>query len=147
MSMENFIYLPHGYIPSIGTQAYKLLSVLSDCLPHPKRELLLALEDDPRSALQILRGECCGFWLIHNLGDSKGIYQLDYRHLSGSFDSDQEARSLAAVNYWQRSKLKSEQGVCNLAEVTRKLEEARGGAEAQLAFGFVDKKGPAKTLT
>jgi len=134
--VDKLLHLSSIYFPAHNTQAAKLLCLLADGLPHPKQELLKVLEDDPRSALQTLRGEGNQFWLIHNLGDTKGIYQLDDRHLSGDITLDQHARNQAEINYWQRSKTKSERGARNLEAANRKLKEAKAKADLQQAFDF-----------
>lgn len=136
--MDNLLYLPGKYFPAINTQAYKVLRIQSDGLPHPKADLIKALDDDPRSALQALRGDSHLFWLIHNIGDSKGIYQLDGRHLSGNPQLDQEARLQAEIEYRQRSKAKSEQGANRLAQADIDLMEAIAKREQQASFDFFE---------
>ncbi len=136
--MENLHYLPSQYMPSINTLSYKLLAVLADGEEHPKQELMNALEDDPRSALQSLRGESHGFWLIHNKGNPKGIYQLDNRHLFGERKIDYEARKQAEIEFRERSRKQAEQGTNRLS---RAIEaETLAKSSMQNSFNFSNKK-------
>ncbi len=136
--MENLHYLPSQYMPSMNTLAYKLLAVLADGQAHEKQELLLALEDDPRSPLQALRGESHWFWLIHNIGSPKGVYQLDKRHLSGNRDVDLEARLEAQIQLLECSRLQAERETLRLP---RAIEaESLAKASLQETFDFSNKK-------
>ena len=142
--MDNLHYLPGYYFPRVNTQAHKALRLLADGRLHSKQEFLQLLSDDPRSALQSLRGETHNYWLIHNSGDTKGIYQLDDRHLSGNRNLDQLARNQAAMMYWERSKTQSEKAIGNLPIANQKLSESRFKAEAQPSFDFTEKEKPAE---
>jgi len=106
--MDNFLFLSNSYIPAPNTQAYTLLSILSDGENHIKQNIMCVLGDDPRSPLQALRGEKYGFWLIHNTGLKKGQYQLDQRHLTGNRADDHEARLEAEIELRKRSRKQAE---------------------------------------
>ncbi len=58
--MKNLLYLPAQYIPKSNTNAYKVLSLLSDGSEYSKSELMMVLLDDPRSPLQALKGKQYG---------------------------------------------------------------------------------------
>ncbi len=131
--MDKLLHIPGKYMPEVNTQAYKLLSVLFDGLFHPKKELLSVLNDDPRSALQALRGARYGYWLIHNIGDKKGVYQLDSRHLSGDVDVDREVRAEAEIAFRKRSRSQAERESERLPEAVTAEEQAKSRAKDQSA--------------
>ncbi len=136
--MENLFYLPSQYMPKATTQAYKLLAVLADGHRHDKQELMVVLADDPRSPLQALRGESHWFWLIHNIGSHKGIYQLDKRHLSGDRDIDFEARKQAEIEFRECSRKQAERETNRLP---RAIEaESLAKASMQNSFNFPIRK-------
>ena len=120
---------PMEFIPPPNTLAYKFLLLLSDGMSHKKIEALAALEDDPRSARQALTSETYGYWLIHNLGDKKGIYQLDERHLSGDIELDKD-----------RSKKQCEKERKRYSKALR--EQAEAYANYQQRFEFTPKEKP-----
>jgi hypothetical protein len=64
--------------------------------PVSTQELTRILGVDPRSAIQTLRSDRGGHWLIRNLNKDKGrgLYQLSALHLSGSPLDDAEARAI-----------------------------------------------------
>ena len=143
--MDKLTYLPSQYFPAPNTQARKALMIVADGLSHPKADFFQELGDDPRSALQALRGDAYGFWLIHNLGDKKGIYQLDSRHLSSNRGLDQQARIQAEIEYTERSRKKSEQGAKHLPKALENEAAAKAKASQQHSFEFFNFiKKPAK---
>ena len=103
-----FSHVDKHHIPRHNTRAHKILAILLDGKPHPKTELVLALGDDPRSPLQRLRNEAYGFWLIHNIGEHKAIYQLDSAHLNGCPFQDIKARAKAKAILKKRSRTQAE---------------------------------------
>ncbi len=121
-------------MPAINTLAYKLLAILADGLPHPKKDLMSVIGDDPRSALQALRGESHGFWLIHNTGSPKGIYQLAQRHLSGNRDLDIQARTQRELAYLQETRRKAEMETIRLPRAIQLETEAI--LRVQQSFSF-----------
>lgn len=125
---------PRHFTPAAGTLAHKLLSLLSDGKPHTKAEIIGVLGDDPRSPLQSLTGSTYGFWLIHNIGDKKAIYQLDERHLSGCSQEDETARVIARKRLKDRSKAQCEREVKRLPKALKELQEAL--EEYQRCFKF-----------
>ena len=58
--MENLIHIRSQFMPSIERKAYRVLLILSDGKQHTKLELMYAIGDDPRSALQWLQGKSGG---------------------------------------------------------------------------------------
>jgi hypothetical protein len=85
------------HIPKIGTAAYTLLLILSDGALHTRASLIRhpILGENLRSALQRLKGDELGNWLIESVpieGTSTTALQLDPRHLSGETEQDAEAR-------------------------------------------------------
>ena len=72
-------------------------------LGHHLAQLSIELGDDPRSALQQLRGERHGFWNVLNVGDVKGVYMLDPRHLCGDPILDQAARLEREIQFRRES--------------------------------------------
>ncbi|MBH0028182.1 MULTISPECIES: hypothetical protein [unclassified Pseudoalteromonas] len=88
---------PLGAIPKQHHAAYKLLKALANVYPHNRDELAIntGLGETLRSALQRLRGESGGYWLIHSRkieGSNKTLLQLDPRHLTGDKEQDRAAR-------------------------------------------------------
>lgn len=139
--MEAFAFLPSSYLPSLATQAYIILSILSDGEPHPEMELIMALGGSPRSAIQALRGESHGYWFIHNLNDGtnqKAIYQLDDRHLCGDELGDAEARSQRKVKLLKDSREQAQSETERLSTAIEREEEAL--AEYQQCFEFASTK-------
>jgi len=134
--MDALLYLPSNYFPIMGSKAYKLLGILADGLPHPTEELLISLKRDPRSPLQQLWGDTRGFWLIHNIGTTTGLYLLDPRHLSGDMELDSQARLESEVDYRERSKKKSEQGAVRLPKAIEDVSAAKAKAEKQLSLDY-----------
>ncbi len=90
--MKEFLHIASAYIPPTTSPAYQLLALFADGENHKKTEIIALLGDDPRSALQQLRSERFGYWNILNVGDVKGVYLLDPRHLSGNPTLDVMAR-------------------------------------------------------
>jgi len=126
--MENLFYLPSQFMPKVNTQAYKLLAAIADGHKHDKQELMVVLDDDPRSPLQALRGEKHGFWVIHNVGSTKGVYQLDECHLSGDRDIDQQVRVQAELKFLKCSRQLAERETMRLPKAAKSL--------AQESFNF-----------
>ncbi|MBV1911964.1 MAG: hypothetical protein KUG78_21925 [Kangiellaceae bacterium] len=124
-------------MPAINTLAYKLLAILADGLPHPKKDLMSVIGDDPRSALQVLRGEAHGFWLIHNIGSPKGVYQLARRHLSGNRELDIQARTQRELAYLQATRRKAEMETERLPRAIKQEVEAK--LRIQQSFSFYHK--------
>ncbi|CCQ09297.1 hypothetical protein PALB_1340 [Pseudoalteromonas luteoviolacea B = ATCC 29581] len=90
---------PMEYIPKVGTQAHKLLTVLAVDGTAKRAELALdpLFGENLRSPLQKLEGDQFGHWLIHKVD---GVLTLDPKHLSGDPELD------AAARRERRSKLK-----------------------------------------
>ncbi len=105
--MDMFINTSICFIPNTGTQPRLLLEALWDGCNHTTEELHIILGSCPRSALQALKRDW-GFWLIHNIGDLKGNYQLDERHLCGIPELDMQARLEAELRYNRKSLNQSE---------------------------------------
>jgi hypothetical protein len=116
------------FIPPLDTAAFAVLEILSDGKPHHKFTFILALADDPRSPIQRLRNRSHGYWLIHNVGDKQGIYQLDAAHLCGDPDKDMLVRRKAQYELRRRSKKQSKTEAARLPVATA-LEQV---AKAQL---------------
>jgi hypothetical protein len=133
--MDKFINTPLDYIPTLGTKPRQLLEVLWDGQDHSSKELLEALESDPRSPIQSLKRDW-GFWLIHNTGAKQGCYQLDERHLSGIPELDRQARMEAELAYNQKSykQCESESRRQPKALITLKMTKEKFRAEIQLEF-------------
>lgn len=88
---------PLEAIPKQHLAAYKLLKALANVYPHNRDSLAIStgLGETLRSALQWLRGESGGYWLIHSRkieGSNKTLLQLDPRHLTGDIEQDRAAR-------------------------------------------------------
>jgi len=133
--MDKLQHIQSAHIPAMGTQARKVLELLSDGLSHPKKDLINILEDDPRSALQALRGKQYGFWLIHNIGDKKGVYLLDERHMSGDKDDDISARIKSEIQFRERSTELAQRESNRLPKAL--LEEVRTKSRLQQSFDFL----------
>jgi len=133
--MDKFLLLSSSYIPATNTQAYTLLSILSDGENHTKQNIMCVLGDDPRSPLQALRGEKYGFWLIHNTGIKKGQYQLDQRHLTGDINDDHEARLEAEIILRKRSRKQAEHEIARYPLALAAEEKAL----IQQSFEFTNK--------
>ena len=133
--MDKYTNITLRYIPSLNTQARRLLDILWDGQDHSSLELMTTLEADPRSALQSLRKDY-GFWLIHNTGDKKGRYQLDERHLSGIPELDRQARIEAELKYNEKSYKQSEREARrrSRAFIKLKITQEKFEAEVQLEF-------------
>ena len=91
-----FRHVSSYYLPGELTQAGKVLLALAGGYPVSTAELTRLLGVDPRSAIQALRSESGGFWLIRNLNKDKGrgLYQLSPLHLTGKPLDDAEARAI-----------------------------------------------------
>ena len=131
---------PAEFIPPSHTMAYKFLALLVDGKPHAKAGILAALEDDPRSARQALTSETYGYWLIHNLGDKKGVYQLDERHLSCDVELDKDARAIAAKQLKDRSRRQCEREQMRYEKALK--EQAEAYENYQQRFEFNPKEKP-----
>jgi len=131
---------PIEFIPPTNTIAYKFLTLLADGKPHTKAEIIEALDDDPRSARQALTSETYGYWLIHNLGDKKGIYQLDERHLSGDPELDRDARTIALKQLKDRSKKQCERERKRYSRAIKEQVEAY--TMYQQRFNFKEREEP-----
>lgn len=136
--MNRVAIFPGKYLPLPTTHAYRLFSILCDGLPHRKTELMNTLNDDPRSALQSLRGPTHGFWLIHNIGRPKGVYQLDSRHLSGDRDLDLQARIERELQYLAESRAKAQSEQRRLPNAIR--AEIQAQERIQQSFEFCQPK-------
>lgn len=100
---EIFPHIDSHHVPTPGTRAHAVLTVLADGQRHSGRELENVIASNvrdelpiaARSALQALGGKQYGFWLVHNrvTKGQPGIYQLDSRHLTGNPSDDPQARS------------------------------------------------------
>lgn len=135
MSLEAFNHVPRSHIPSTGTQAAKVLGLLSDGQAHTNMELLQLLECDSRSALQDLRGKTYGYWLIHNVGDNNGVYQLDESHLSGCSSQDANARLKRQRQLLTNSKNQAERESMRLPRAQKKLSEFEAQGRLDLDNG------------
>ncbi len=130
---------PVDFIPTQNTQAYTLLAALSDGKPHIKSELIELLGDDPRSARQALTSQRCGYWLIHNIGDNKAVYQLDERHLSGDIEKDKDARAIAQRRLKDSSMRISEREARRLPRASMEQAEAYANYQERFEFGIREK--------
>jgi hypothetical protein len=119
---------PSSLVPPAKTQAYRVLSLFEPDKPLIKMVLTTALGDDPRSALQSLTGPKYGYWLIHNIGEKKGVYMLDGRHFSCDVEQDTDARVEARKRLCDRSRSQCEK---ELMRYERAIKEQK---EALLAF-------------
>jgi len=128
------------HIPSINTRAYKLLALLADGTPHTKTEIMIALGDDPRSARQALTGKAYGYWLIHNTGAKKAVYQLDERHISGNSKLDSDARVIACKRLRDRSKQQCERETNRYPRAIR--EQIEANTIYQECFNFTEQEKP-----
>jgi len=131
---------PIRYIPPLNVIPYHFLSLLADGNPHSKEEILIALGDDPRSARQALTGKAYGYWLIHNIGDKKAVYQLDRAHISGDRDLDRKARAIALKRLKDKSKKQSEREKDRLPKAIK--EQAKANSIYQECFQFFEKEKP-----
>lgn len=142
--MDKLLYLSNNYIPSTNTLAYKLLAILADGLNHSTSELNRHLGTDPRSSLQRLKNDSYGFWLVHNTGNPKGIYQLDKRHLSGDRKLDIKARTERELEYLRETRKIAEAGTIRLPRAIK--EEAEAKLRLQKSFSFYHPKAEKPTL-
>jgi len=132
-TLDALSHVSREYLPSLGTQSYKVLAVLADGLEHGRDELCLALSGaDPRSALQALRGQAHGFWRIPNLGISKGLYRLDSRHLEQDHQKDEVARLEAELELSGRSLNQAERETSRLPIALASEEAARARVQMSL---------------
>lgn len=137
MSIDSLKHVPRSFIPGPQTQAYQVLCLLSDGQKHPYKDFLSLLGRDPRSPLQELRGPDLGFWMIHNVGSTEGVYQLDARHLSGDPLKDSEARQERERAYLTESKERAEKQAERLPEARERLQELRfREAQGELGLGY-----------
>ena len=131
--------VPLEFIPPPNTIAYRFLELLADGQSHAKAEILAALEDDPRSARQALTSATYGYWLIHNVGDKKGIYQIDERHLSGNLELDKDARAIAAKQLKDRSKRQCEKEMKRYNKALQEQAEAYANYQQRFEFKLIEK--------
>ena len=131
---------PPSLIPPAYTQAYRVLSLFKPDKPLIKMVLTTAIGDDPRSALQSLTGPKYGYWLIHNIGEKKGVYMLDKRHFSGDKELDTDARTEARKRLCDRSRNQCEKELRRYERAIQAQKEAR--LAFQKRFDFEDKKKP-----
>lgn len=136
--MDKFLYLSNKYMPAINSLSYKLLNILADGNSHSTKELTLSIECDPRSALQALKGERHGYWLIHNIGGFKGIYQLDKRHLSADREQDRQARTRRELEFLTCTRRKAETETIRLPKAIQQETEAK--LRHQQSFSFYHPK-------
>ncbi|MEH6445298.1 MAG: hypothetical protein V7784_15495 [Oceanospirillaceae bacterium] len=122
--MDNLTHIPRSHIPPADTNGIKVLSILADGEIHQKVELIHVLGDDPRSALQSLRGGTYGYWLIHNIGKKKGVYQLDKRHLQGNSQEDSAARLEREISLKMLSRELAESEIKRLTKAIQAEHEA-----------------------
>ena len=135
--MDRLSFQSSEYMPPMGSPYYLLLNLLSDGAQHLKSELYEVLGDDPRSALQVLKGERYGFWNIENLGTKKGVYRLDARHLSGDRQLDFDARLEREYELRDQSYIQALKETGRL--VTAKVMRSQAVNKMQAAFNFEDK--------
>lgn len=131
--MDKYTNVSLIHIPTLNTQARRLLDILWDGQDHTSLELMTTLEADPRSAIQALKKDW-GFWLIHNTGGKKGRYQLDERHLSGIPELDRQARIEAELIYNEKSYKQSERETQRRpkALISLKMTQEKFETEVQL---------------
>ena len=139
--MDNFYHLSSTFMPSSTSVAYKLLQTLHDGKQHTTNELTNILSCSPRSALQSLGNNKHGYWLIHNLGNFKGIYQLDERHIVNNEEKDKEARAERKRTYTRKSLKLAVNESNRLPRATIKKQKAE--EEYQLVLKLI----PALTAT
>jgi len=124
--MENLIHIRSQFMPSIERKAYRVLLILSDGKQHTKLELMYAIGDDPRSALQWLQGKSGGFWRIHNDAprSQPAVYRLDLSHLTGNLLDDASARRIQQANYKGTSKILAEKHSSRLQAARAEHQDA-----------------------
>lgn len=121
-----FSHVPLEYIPEIGTPSYLLLVML--CEGKPIERWQPTLGESMRSALQILRGDRLGHWLIHSEkvnGKRPSLLLLDPRHLSGNPEQDRAARRERKSKLKRVSYLDAELGHKRLPKAYREMSEAQ----------------------
>jgi hypothetical protein len=106
---------PDEAIPNQNTKAYKLLMLLAKGKLCADKALDI-FRGTERALLNNLKGKKHRYWRIITIKEgNKNIgYLLDYRHLSGSWYLDQEARTEQAASHTGKSKHKAVQGAVRL---------------------------------
>jgi hypothetical protein len=133
-----FSHVMAHHIPGERTQAGRVLLALAGGYPVPTAKLIQILEVDPRSAIQCLRSESGGFWLIKNINKDKGrgLYQLSPLHLTGKPLDDAEARAIRRRELACDSKNLALREALRLPSALERYEEAM-----QTEFKFTDTRG------
>jgi len=87
---------PSEAIPTFKAKVpYLMLPMFGDGKPVTREALTERFGESWRSALQSLRGDRFGYWLIHSIKTDNSkttLLQLDPRHLSGDAKQDAAAR-------------------------------------------------------
>jgi len=110
--MDNLLFTaPSEATPNQNTQAYKLLMLLAKGKLSADKALDI-FRGTERALLNNLKGKKHRYWRIITIkeGNKNIAYLLDYRHLSGSWHLDQEARTEQAATHTGKSKNKAIQG-------------------------------------
>jgi hypothetical protein len=114
--MDNLLLTaPSAAIPNQNTKAYKLLMLLANGRLCAGKALDI-FRGTERALLNNLKGKKHRYWRIITIkeGNRNVAYILDYRHLSGSWFLDQEARTEQAAIHTGKSKNKAIQGAIRL---------------------------------
>lgn len=124
-----FNHVPVEYMPRAETAAYTLLQILIDGAIHKRGSLIRhpMLGESLRSAIQRLRSDAYGCWLIHSVpieGTNKTALQLDPRHLAGCAKLDTQARRERRKTFKAKSKADATQGRIREARAVRELNQA-----------------------
>lgn len=125
MTIENIFKAPSDAIPKPNTQAYELLMMLAEKDVVPELDLMLKFNGNQRSPLQALGKDGYRFWLVHPVEENNVIIgrQLDWRHKSGDWELDQQAREERMKKFKRDSYLQA-------VSETKRLPKARKDYEA-----------------
>jgi hypothetical protein len=124
-----FNHVPFDHMPKTGTAAYTLLSILSNGALHKRASLIRhpILGESMRSALQRLKSDAHGCWLIHSVpieGTNTTGLQLDPRHLEGCAELDAQARRERRKTFKAKSKVDATRGRHREPKAIRELQQA-----------------------
>ena len=130
---EIFAHVDPQHVPSAGTRAHAVLTVLADGELHSSRSLENAIaatvrDERPlsvRSALQALSNNQHGYWLVHNRATQSqpGVYQLDHRHLTGNAIDDTQTRTERHRELLETSLVQAQRETRRAEHALRNLEK------------------------
>jgi hypothetical protein len=129
-----FSHISLAFIPNIGTPAYVLLSLLNNGEYIERWQP--SLGEAIRSALQRLKGDKLGNWLVKSIkveGKKHSVLMLDPRHLSGETEQDAEARRERRKQLKVVSAKEAKQGRIREARAVREMSDAQ--AEYFMSLG------------